>query len=58
MEVGMDLSAEAFASLTMCLRKHTKQWLKADRHAQSNRSTDSTVMDIYDTVTVKGMYDI
>lgn len=58
MEVGMDLSAEAFGSLTKRLKKHTRRWLKAERHAQSKRSTDCTVMDIYDTVTVKGMYHI
>ncbi|KAF8269527.1 hypothetical protein EI94DRAFT_1799088 [Lactarius quietus] len=51
MEVGMDLSADTFNSLTKCLKKHTKRWLKSERNAQLNRSSDSTVMDIYDTVT-------
>ncbi|KAF8261851.1 hypothetical protein EI94DRAFT_1604708 [Lactarius quietus] len=53
MEAGMDLSADTFNSLTKCLKKHTKRWLKSERNAQLNRSSDSTVMDIYDTVTVK-----
>ncbi|KAF8256537.1 hypothetical protein EI94DRAFT_1711089 [Lactarius quietus] len=58
MEVGMDLSADMFNSvnsLTKCLKKHTKRWLKSERNAQLKRSSDSTVMDIYDTVTVKVM---
>ncbi|KAF8268583.1 hypothetical protein EI94DRAFT_1700161 [Lactarius quietus] len=55
MKVGMDLSADTFNSLTKRLKKHTKRWLKSERNAQLNRSSDSTVMDIYDTVTVKVM---
>ncbi|KAF8257631.1 hypothetical protein EI94DRAFT_1817279 [Lactarius quietus] len=56
MEVGMDLSADTFNSLTKHLKKHTKRWLKSERNAQLNRSSDSTVMDIYDTVTVKAPF--
>jgi flagellar motility protein MotE (MotC chaperone) len=51
----MDLSAETFDSLSQRFRKKTKRWLKADQHAQLNRSEDHALMDIYDTVTPKGM---
>jgi hypothetical protein len=52
----MDLSVEAFDSLTMRLENHTKQWLKMDKHAQLHRCTNPSAMDIYDTATEKGMY--
>jgi ribosomal protein L22 len=55
LEAGMDLSAETFDSLTKRLKKNTKQWLKAEKNAQINRYADPTSMDIYDTVTAKGM---
>lgn len=58
LQSGMDLSAEAFESLSKRLKKHTKQWLKADQYAQSKRDTDPSLMDIYDTVTAKGMHII
>ena len=54
----MDLSAEAFESISKRLKKHTKQWLKADQHAQLHRNDDPSLMDIYDTTTSKGMYMI
>ena len=54
LEAGMDLSANTFDALSKHLKKRTKQWLKVEHHAQSNRHADSTLMDIYDTATVKG----
>lgn len=51
----MDHSAEAFASMSKRLKVHIKDWLAADRLAQLNRSIDPNSMDIYDTVTAKGM---
>ena len=53
LEREMDLSADVFESLSKRLKKNTKLWLKADRHAQLNRHTDSSIMDMYDTSTVK-----
>jgi hypothetical protein len=50
------LSAEAFQSLSIHLEKHTQQWLTQDQLAQLNRNVDPSVMDIYDTATVKGMH--
>jgi hypothetical protein len=55
MEAAMDMSADAFESLSKRLRKNTKQWLKSDQHAQLNRHTDSSIMDMYDTSTAKGV---
>ena len=55
MEPAIDLSAEAFQSLSKRLRKNTKQWSKADQHAQLIRHTDSSIMDMYDTSTAKGV---
>ena len=47
----MDLSAEAFESLNDRLENHAKRWLQEDQDAQSDRKTNSSAMDIYDTVT-------
>ena len=55
LETGMDLSAETLDSLSQRFRKKTKRWLKAEKHAQLNRHEDPALMDIYDTVTPKGM---
>lgn len=52
---GISLSAETLDTLTTRFAKKTKRWQKADHHAQLNRHKDSTLMDIYDTETVKGM---
>jgi flagellar motility protein MotE (MotC chaperone) len=57
LETGMDLSAETFTALSKRLRQKIKPWLKAEKHAQLNRHQDSTLMDIYDTLTAKGMDD-
>ena len=51
----MDLSAETFDSLSHRFRKKTKRWLKVEQHAQLNRHEDPALMDIYDTITPKGM---
>ena len=40
LQSGMQLSAEAFESINKRLKKHTKQWLKADKYAQLNRNVD------------------
>ena len=45
LEAGLSLSAETLKTFV----KSTKEREKADHHAQLNRHTDSTVMDIYDT---------
>ena len=55
MEPAMDLSAETFESLSKQFRKNTKQWSKADQHAQLIRHTDSSIMDMHDTSTAKGV---
>ena len=55
MEAAMDLSADAFDSLSKRLGKNTKQWLKADRNAQLTRQSNSSIMDMYDTSTAKGL---
>ena len=52
----MELSAEAFQSLSQHLEKHTSQWLIQDQHAQLNRNADPSLMDMYDTATAKGMH--
>ncbi|KAH9004868.1 hypothetical protein EDB86DRAFT_2796565 [Lactarius hatsudake] len=53
METGIDLSAETLNALNTRLRTKTKQWLAAEKHAQSKRHEDPTLMDIYDTVISK-----
>lgn len=51
----MDPSAEAFASLSKRFKSNIKEWLTVEKLAQLNRNNDPTSMDIYDTVTAKGM---
>ncbi|KAH9012753.1 hypothetical protein EDB85DRAFT_2158724 [Lactarius pseudohatsudake] len=53
METGIDLSAETFDALNTRLGQKTKQWLEAEKHAQSKWHEDPTLMDIYDTVASK-----
>ncbi|KAH9032367.1 hypothetical protein EDB83DRAFT_2319127 [Lactarius deliciosus] len=53
METGIDLSAETLNALNTRLRMKTKWWLAAEKHAQSKRHEDPTLMDIYDTVISK-----
>ncbi|KAH9163424.1 hypothetical protein EDB89DRAFT_1912653 [Lactarius sanguifluus] len=53
--VRIDLSAETLNALNTRFRKKTKQWLAAEKHAQSKRHEDPTLMDIYDTVISKGI---
>lgn len=55
METGIDLSAETLNALNTRLRTKTKRWLAAEKHAQSKRHEDPTLMDIYDTVISKGI---
>lgn len=55
LNASMDISAEAFASLSNRLEKHVNQWLVVEKHAQQNRTIDVTSMDIYDTSTAKCM---
>jgi flagellar motility protein MotE (MotC chaperone) len=55
LETGLDLSAETFSALSKRFKEKVKPWLKAEKHAQLNRHQDSTLMDIYDTITTKGM---
>ena len=53
LQSAMDLSAEAFESLNDRLENHAKRWLQEDQDAQSDRKTNLSAMDIYDTVTKK-----
>ena len=53
MEIGLDLSADAFDALSKRFKNNTEQWLKTEKHAQASRHEDPSVMDIYDTVTKK-----
>ncbi|KAH9169688.1 hypothetical protein EDB89DRAFT_1908334 [Lactarius sanguifluus] len=53
METGIDLSAETLNALNTRFGKKTKRWLAAEKHAQSKRHEDPTLMDIYDTVISK-----
>jgi len=55
LETGLDLSAETFSALSKRFKEKVKPWLKAEKHAQLNRHQDSTLMDIYYTITTKGM---
>jgi hypothetical protein len=51
----LELSAEAFISLSERFKDNTEDWLKADKAAQQTRSQKPEVMDIYDTTKGKGM---
>ena len=55
LESGLELSAEAFLTLSKCFKGNTKQWLKADKTAQRTRSWKPEAMDIYDTSKGTGM---
>jgi hypothetical protein len=55
LEVGITLSAETLDALSTRLGTRTKRWLKAEQHAQLNRHGEPSLMDIYDTDTVKGL---
>ncbi|KAH8990628.1 hypothetical protein EDB86DRAFT_3080255 [Lactarius hatsudake] len=55
METGIDLSAETLNALNTRLRTKPKRWLAAEKHAQSKRHEDPTLMDIYDTVISKAL---
>jgi hypothetical protein len=56
LEAGISLSAETLDTLsTRFGTRKTKRWEKAVHNAQLNRHQDSSLMDIYDTETVKGM---
>ncbi|KAH9041917.1 hypothetical protein EDB83DRAFT_2228119 [Lactarius deliciosus] len=50
---GLDASSKAFESLSEHFKEKTQQWLKEDIAAQTNRGTDPSSMDIYDTVKQK-----
>ena len=49
LESGLELSAEAFLTLSKRFKANTKVWLKADKTAQQTRSRKPEAMDIYDT---------
>ncbi|KAN0141115.1 hypothetical protein V8E53_000871 [Lactarius tabidus] len=53
LEVGITLSAETLDALSARLGTRTKRWLKAEQHAQLNRHGEPSLMDIYNTDTVK-----
>ncbi|KAH9017644.1 hypothetical protein EDB85DRAFT_1874299, partial [Lactarius pseudohatsudake] len=50
---GLDASSKAFESLSEHFKDKTRQWLKEDTAAQTNRGTNPSSMDIYDTVKQK-----
>ncbi|KAH9048857.1 hypothetical protein EDB84DRAFT_1556524 [Lactarius hengduanensis] len=50
---GLDASSKAFESLSEHFKDKTRQWLKEDIAAQTNRGTNPSSMDIYDTVKQK-----
>ncbi|KAH8995501.1 hypothetical protein EDB86DRAFT_2829415 [Lactarius hatsudake] len=50
---GLDASSKAFESLSEHFKEKTQQWLKEDIAAQTDRGTDPSSMDIYDTVKQK-----
>ncbi|KAH8976523.1 hypothetical protein EDB83DRAFT_2328115 [Lactarius deliciosus] len=50
---GLDASSKAFESLSEHFKEKTQQWLKEDITAQTDRGTDPSSMDIYDTVKQK-----
>ncbi len=55
LETGLALSADTFGALSKRFKEKINLWLRAEKHAQLNRHEDSTLMDIYDTISTKGM---
>ena len=55
LDSGLDLSSEAFLTLSKRFKEQTKGWLKADMAAQRSRHRKPEVMDIYDAAKEKGM---
>jgi hypothetical protein len=55
LESGLELSAEAFLTLSKRFKTETKGWLKADKAAQRTRHRKPEAMDIYDTEREKGI---
>jgi hypothetical protein len=58
LESGLELSAEAFLTLSKRFKHSTKEWLKADKAAQRTRNRKPEAMDIYDTAKGKGMGNV
>lgn len=58
LESGLDLSAEAFLTLSKRFKKQTKAWMRADKAAQQTRQINPEAMDIYDTAKEKGMRNV
>jgi hypothetical protein len=58
LEAGLELSAEAFLSLSKRFKTNTKEWAKADKAAQRTRNRKPESMDIYDTVKGQGLSNI
>jgi hypothetical protein len=54
LESGLELSAEAFLTLSKRFKESTKEWLKADKAAQRTRHRKPEAMDIYDTSKEQG----
>jgi hypothetical protein len=55
LESSLELSADAFLTLSKRFKQNTKEWLKADVAAQRTRHRKPEVMDIYDTAKEQGM---
>jgi hypothetical protein len=55
LDSGLELSSEAFLTLSKRFKTNTKEWLKADKAAQRTRNRKPEAMDIYDTSKGKGM---
>lgn len=58
LESGLELSSEAFITLSKRFKKQTKEWLKEDNAAQMERQQKPEAMDIYDTAKEKGKTNV
>ena len=54
---GLDASFKAYNDLSEHLKDRTMQWLREEQLAQETRQNNPSVMDIYDTVKQKGIYN-
>ena len=53
---GLDASSKAY-NLSELLKDTTMQWLRDDQLAQETRQKNPSVIDIYNTVKQKGIYN-
>jgi hypothetical protein len=55
LEIGLQLSSEAFLALSKRFNQNIKEWSKADKNAQRTRHRKPEAMDIYDTCKGNGV---